>query len=546
MLAALRFYCLMIVLTTPVMTAIAATVDCGTIIIPPGIGIGPGSDVTSFNPLLVDSLYNSEASDLLFEQLIWVNEFHVIDYTRSVASAVSSPDNGMTYDITLRAWHWSDGVAVTARDVAYTYHLIQQLGSTYPGYGQGGMPDLIRSLTVTDATHLTITLTHQVNPNWFILNGLSQLLPLPQHIWGRYTLDQIWQNQSSPAFFQVIDGPLMLQHYAVGLDAVFVPNPAYDGPKMRFSRLIMKFINSEGQELQEVESHGLDVSNLPFALWNAAQHLPGVHIVTLPASYSWHELMPNLANAGTGFFKDVRVRQAIADAINQPEMIGLAMHGNGLPNYGPVPAQPASFLSPAARAGQFPVGYNPAKARALLGQAGFAPGPDGIMQKQGVRLSFTVLVPAGETMRIEMAESMQENLRAVGIEMKVHQVEFNQMMALMVGPPAGWQALFMAMNLVGYPSGESLFTAGGFYNNGHYVSAEMDRLVADSTDRPGMAGLFAYEDYASAQQPVIFLPVEKYSLLVRNGLHGVEDFANPANPAGIWSPDRLYCTNDAP
>jgi peptide/nickel transport system substrate-binding protein len=54
-----------------------------------------------------------------------------------------------------------------------------------------------------------------------------------------------------------------------------------------------------------------------------------------------------------------------------------------------------------------------------------------------------------------------------------------------------------------------------------------------------MGGLFAYEDFASAQQPVIFLPNEQYSILVRNGIHGVQDFINPL---GVWAPEKLYCT----
>ncbi len=520
----------------------AAPGDCGTIIIPPGIGIGPGSDVTSFNPLLVDSLYNSEAADLLFEQLFWINRYHEIDWQRSVASAVTTPDQGKTYIVTMRPWHWSDGVPVTAADVAYTFNLIKQLGSTYPGYDTGGMPDIIASFTVTDPEHFTVVLKRQVNPDWFILNGLEQLMPLPSHVWSHFTLDEIWQKQSSPAFFQVVDGPLVVQHLAVGQDAVFVPNPRYDGPKMHFGRFVIKFMDNENAELQGVESGDLDMSNLPFAVWDAARHMKGVRVVTLAPSYSWHELVPNMLNPATKFFADVRVREAMADAINQPQMINLAMHGQGVAVYNPVPPVPATFLSPAARAGDYPVGYNPGKAIALLQAAGFSKGPDGIMQKAGQKLSFTVFIPAGEPMRIEMAESMQQDLHAVGIEMKVRQVEFNQMMAVMVGPPDGWEALFFAMDIDGYPSGESQFTSGAFYNNNGYTDKLMDKYIAESTDKPGLDGLFAYEDYASAQQPVIFLPVEKYSVLARDGLQGVENFFNPL---GLWSPDQLYCTAPA-
>ncbi len=533
----------LILAVSPALAADPRRTDCGTIIIPPGIGEGPGADVTSFNPLLVESLYNTEAADLLFAQLIWINRYHQIDYSRSVASSVTSPDNGTTYDVTLRSWHWSDGVPVTSTDVQYTFELLKQLGTTSPYYGQGGLPDIIRRFAVKDATHFTIVLARRVNPTWFILNGLYGLQPLPQHFWSRYTLNQIWQNQSTPHFFSVVDGPLTVQKYVVGQEVVFVPNPHYDGPKMHFRRFIMRFMDSEGEELQQVESHDLDITNLPFALWNAAQHLPGLHIVPLPPSYSWHELIPNMGNHATPFFGDVRVREAIADAINQPEMIGLAMHGHGDPVYGPVPPLPRTFLSPAALAGKYPVAYDPEKAIALLQQAGYSRGRDGIMQRDGKRLAFTLMIPADQTMRIEMAESIQQDLHAVGIGMKVQQVEFNQMMALNAGGPTQlWQAMMFADNLNPYPSGEAEFRTGGFYNTNGYTDPRMDRLVDQSTSQPGMDGLFAFEDYTSAQQPVIFLPVEAYAVLVRNGLNGVADFINPL---GLWSPEQLYCTAPA-
>ena len=520
-------------------------IDCGTVIIPPGVGLGPGSDITSFNPLLVQSEYNLQAADLMFAQLLWIDRSHKIDYSRSVASAVVTPDHGKTYNITLRSWHWSDGVPVTAADVAYTLHLIRQLGTTWTGYGTGGMPDIIRSLTIVAPTHLTIVLKTAVNPDWFIMNGLQVLQPLPAHVWGRYTLDQVWQNQSTPKFFSVVDGPLVVRQLVVGQDAVFVPNPRYDGPPMHFQRFILKFENSEGMELQAVESHDIDISNLPFSLWNAAQHLPGLHIVPLAPSYSWHELIPNMANKSTGFFADVRVRDAMADAIDQSQIVRLAFHGHGDPVHGPVPPDPASFLSPAAQANRYPVAYDPQKARALLAASGFVSGADGILQKDNKPFAFTLMIPADQTMRIEMAEVIQQDLRAVGIDMKVSQVEFNQMMALNIGPAAGWQAMLFASDVNAYPTGESEFKTGSFYDTNGYHNPVMDKMIDESTSSPGMSGLFAYEDYASAQQPVIFLPVEAYAVLVRNGLLGVKEFLDDLNPYALMKPDQLYCEGAA-
>jgi peptide/nickel transport system substrate-binding protein len=515
---------------------------CGTIVIPPGIGAGAGADISSFNPMLVQSLYNEEAANLIFMQLIWISPDHTVDYSRSLISAVTTPDQGTTYQITLRPWHWSDGVPVTAADVLYTFNLAKQLGGTWTAFGTGGMPTIIKSFTITDPTHFTITLTRRVNPTWFILNGLQTLQPVPAHVWGHYNQDQIWQNQSSPAFFRVVDGPLYVSKLFVGQDAVFLPNPAYEGPKLHFSRLIIKFMNSEDSELQAVESGDLDMANIPFPLFDMAKNLPGLRVVSLPALYGFNELIPNLANPTSPYFADVRVRQAMADAISQPQIIALAMHGHGDEIHSAVPVEPPTFLSPAGLANHYPTSYNPEKARELLQQAGFTPGPDGIMQNNGQKISFTILVPAGQDLRLEMIQTIQQNFRAVGIRMTVQQVEFNQLLALLVGARQSWQAILLATTLSGYPSGEGNFNTGGYYNDNGYSNPKMDSYITASTDTPGLSGLYAYQDYSAEQQPVIFLPEEKYSILTRTGLNGIDKFLSPI---GLWAPDELTCTAGA-
>ena len=154
----LALFALLASTTAPLPSSAQGPQNCGTIVIPPGLGIGPGADVTSFNPLLISSLYNQEAAYLMFEQLLWINRYHQIDWSRSIASAVTTPDNGKTYDVTMRPWKWSDGVPVTSADVLYAFQLIKAFGTSYSGYGSGGMPDIVQSLTAQDSEHFTIVL----------------------------------------------------------------------------------------------------------------------------------------------------------------------------------------------------------------------------------------------------------------------------------------------------------------------------------------------------------------------------------------------------
>jgi len=515
--------------------------DCGTIVIPTGIGVSSSADITSMNPLFGTSEYNAEIGDMMFMGLIWINRFQKIDWSRSLASGIAISPDDTVYTVTLRPWHWSDGAPVTTADVAYTFDLIKQLGVTYEDYGIGGMPNLIKSLNVISPTVFQVVLKHQVNPEWFIYNGLSQFTPFPRHAWGRDTLDQIWQGQSSPAFFNVVDGPLRPQALDIGLQIVMVPNPAYDGPKMHFQRLIFRFLESDGAALQGLQSGDLDMVNVPMPLWNAVQHLPGMYIVTLPPSPSWNNVSVNFQNPQVGFFNDVKVRQAMEDSIDQNTIVRVVDHGLGAADYGPVPPALFAFLTPAMQRGIYPVGYDPAKAHALLTADGWSPGPDGVMQKNGVRLSFVDLLSSGDAQLEQEAEVIQADLRRSGIEMKVREVDFNLLLAL-INQPLAWQAAEYANNATSYPTGEGFFSTGATYNNEGYSDKTMDKLIDASINQPGLQNLYAYETYASAQQPFIFFESDGEAILANDRIHGIADFIDPA---GNFSPEQLYCTGPA-
>ncbi|WP_298216687.1 peptide ABC transporter substrate-binding protein [Acidocella sp.] len=525
--------------------AMAAPVagDCGTIILPTGIGIAPGADITGFNPLLSNSLYNAEAAGAMFQPLIWVNGWTLgIDWSRSLASAIATPDEGLSFDVTMRPWMWSDGAPVTSADVAFTWKLIQQFGPAYAGYGAGGMPGIVRELRVTGPRSFTVLLRRRVNPQWFILNGLGQLTPLPAHAWAAYDSDEIYQRQSDVGFFQVVDGPLRPAALNIGQDMVFTPNPVWPGGGLHFSRLIFKFVQSAGQTLQQFEAGELDMINAPMALWRVIQSLPGARMARLAPGIGFDEMALNLRNPEVAFFRDVRVRQAMADAIDQEEMISLIDHGLGEAHRGPVPPQPPVFLTPAMRDGRYPVGYDPARARALLREAGFTPGPDGILEKNGQRLSFTELTGADNAAGEQMTVMIQAYLRRVGIEMKARRIEFNQMLALLNDPGADWQAAALGESGTAYPTGEDLFKTGSYGNAGGYSDPEMDRLIDASTSEPGLEALYAYETYASAQQPVIFLPTGAVALLVKERIAGAAGFADPL---GNYDYAALSCPGPA-
>lgn len=118
-------------------------------------------------------------------------------------------------------------------------------------------------------------------------------------------------------------------------------------------------------------------------------------------------------------FDDERVRVALAHAINVPEMVRFILYGHGTPSTGIYTPQ-MWFFNPHIQ----PLAYDKALARRLLAEAGWSPGPDGILQKVGKRFSFTLLTNNANEIRRDIATLVQDNLRDIGIEVKIETYEW--------------------------------------------------------------------------------------------------------------------------
>ena len=520
----------------------AAPAPCGTVIVPPGVGTGTGpADVTSLNPFLITSLYNGEAAGLLYESLLWVNRRHTITWSRSLATSVAITHDDTVFTVTMRPWRWSDGVPVTTRDVTFTFDLIKRLGKTYPGYGQGGIPTLVKSLDVLGPHRFRVVLKHKVNPTWFELTGLSQLQPFPAHEWAKYSVDRMWRLQSTPSFFKVVDGPYKIQKFMLGRYISFVPNPTYQGHGSEIARFVMRFLNAPGAEIEGLKTGTLDASNLPFSLWQAGRALKGIRVLKLTPQFGFQLIYLNFRNKSVPFFRDVRIRQAMEDAIDQTQYIRVLLHDTTQPQWGPVPVDPPTFLSPEAKAGNYPVGYDPAKARRLLDAAGWKQGRNGIREKGGKKLAFTIVIPSGSVTGTLTTELQQADLRKVGIAMTIRELNFNQEIALLYKPKQ-WQAMAFGWSMGAYPDNAAQFATDGAYNQSGYSDGKMDRLLQAVTTEPGLKALYAYQNYASAQQPELFQANPGVVVLVRKGLRGVRKFISPT---GAWSPQYLHWTTGA-
>jgi ABC-type transport system substrate-binding protein len=113
------------------------------------------------------------------------------------------------------------------------------------------------------------------------------------------------------------------------------------------------------------------------------------------------------------------VRRALAHAVDVPSMVRYILYGHGLQSTGIFTPQ-MWFFNPDTQ----PLQYDPEKAKALLQEAGWTPGPDGILQKNGERFSFTLITNNGNEVRRDIATLAQDGLKKIGIEVKVELYEW--------------------------------------------------------------------------------------------------------------------------
>ncbi len=169
-------------------------------------------------------------------------------------------------------------------------------------------------------------------------------------------------------------------------------------------------------------------------------------------------------------FNDPRVREATAlaidrDALNKAALDGLgAVVSNAFPPSAPFEIVPAQ-------------GTDVARARQLLDEAGWRPGPDGVRVKDGRRLAFTLYSYPGRAELTPMAVVIQSQLKALGYDIQVQQVQ--DITKQLQG--GDFDASMYSLNTL--PTGDPLYllgyslAKGGGTNYGGYNSPQMETIV---------------------------------------------------------------------
>jgi peptide/nickel transport system substrate-binding protein len=341
--------------------------------------------------------YTLLVQQVLFAPLFYSDDHGVIQ--PGLASAVPSVQNGgissdgRTYTFHLRrGLRWSDGTALTARDVDFSWRLwtnprlASSISSTLGFDHIGG--------TTISSDGLTI-IFHLVQPYApFVAAWTDAPGPLPAHTLGLIKP----QNVADSGFAlapNVNSGPFTLSPTRDGAGSpqpevrkgdriVVVRNRFYYRTGEGYPYLdsiVFRIIHSQAELLSALRKHTVDVAwLLPISDLDLLRRIPGIKVLPLRDG-NWEAAIINLRRP---LFQDVRVRQALQYGLDRGAEIRNVWHGMASPIGSD---QPPS--SPVYAATVKPYPYNPVLAGRLLDQAGWRLRADGFRHKGKAILSMT-------------------------------------------------------------------------------------------------------------------------------------------------------------
>ncbi|NTV03130.1 MAG: ABC transporter substrate-binding protein [Chlorobiaceae bacterium] len=404
------------------------------------IVVGVAADFDHLNPLLIQLSLSRELCSMIYPSLVrpdFDRQNGTIAYRPNAARSWEfSPDGrSATFHLDTRA-AWEDGHKVTARDFSFSYRLYGNpaVASSRQDYlndllhGTDGKVDFDRSVQVPDDSTLVLRFGRPMAPS-IVLDHFNDLMPVAEHLFRSYRPDEL--RQKSHELPIVGAGPFRVKEWARQSKLVLLSSPSSVLPHPGKTAMVTFVVVPEyTTRLAMLKSGQIDAlvgagGISPKDAAEMRQSNPGVSILPVRNRYFdsvvWLNIDAEAWRNGKAvrpnrFFGDRRVRQAMTYAIDRQAIIDGFM--------GPEHATVVNTtLSPAysAIADRTLHGYDydPDRAIALLKEAGWTPGPDGILQKQGMKFSFELAAPVGNPRRNYAATIIQQNLREIGIDCRL-------------------------------------------------------------------------------------------------------------------------------
>jgi peptide/nickel transport system substrate-binding protein len=388
--------------------------------------IGYLGDATSLNPVIATDGQSYIAEWPIFDSLVELDE--KLGVKPLLAESWEVSRDGLTYTFKLKKGvKWHDGKPFTARDVAFTFYSVLDPKVTTPhrGYFDAlvGFPELTnkdnpkkpeelaqKPIEVLDDHTIRFRLRYPYGAFLAVLvNPRAGIVP--EHLLKGVDLNTAEYNRKP-----IGTGPFKFVEWKRGERLVLEANADYHAGRPALDRLIYRVIPDAVVLLQELRAGGVDfIERPPLTEVGRLKQTPGLKVLTADNTlYTYFGFRQDVAP-----FDDIRVRRALYHAIDIPAIVREVLQGYGTVSNGQFPPGSWAF-DPSVK----PYAYDPNRAKALLAEAGWKPGPDGVLTKDGKRLSFSLRHDQADQTVKDTTIIIQEFLKKVGVEATIEPLDW--------------------------------------------------------------------------------------------------------------------------
>lgn len=482
-----------------------------------------------YNPLYSEGMYDTYVMESMFTALLSVDEKGMP--IEALAESYTVSEDGLTYSFTLiEGLKFDDGSPLTTADVEFTY--IAGCDKEYDGptdfvnttkikgakaYKEGTASS-IEGIKVVDEKTIEFTL-EEVNADAiydFTVGILSKEYYGKDYVQGylNYIKDLHAKPLGCGAYKFVENKP--------GQEVKLVANENYYLGKPNIPNLIYK-VTSADTRLQMLQTGEIDMDMITVNEDNVnkLQEAGFLDIHIFPTN-GYGYIGMNVENEK---FADPKVRQALTYGLNRAEIVEASFTGG----YADVINEPQSKESWAYSKGSNDYPYDPEKAAALLDEAGWKVGSDGIREKDGKKFEIKFTASTPNEVNEAIIPVAQANYQELGIKFEAEQMDFNAVREQVNSGKV--EMFFMAWGLTPAADATGVFGTGGAQNKTGYSNPELDALLLkglQEIDIEKRKVIYAdvYE-LMNEDLPYIFLYQRKDMWAVNSRVKGFDDQITP-------------------
>ncbi len=456
------------------------------------------------NPVLSPDVGSVLVNKVIFPGLVRPDE--QLRPSPDLATSWTVSEDGKVYTFALRhGVKWHDGAPFTSRDVQYTFEQIRDpraggfLWSDYTAIDHVEAPD---SFTVRFVLKTPFAA-------FLTLLGYNSGI-IPEHAFGGKPIaDNTAFNRGKP----IGTGPFRVVDAVPGSSLTLQANPDYYGSRPKLSEIIFKLVPDANAQIAALRAGELDLVTLEPASLPGIRDVGGIAIrqATIPQHYfvGFNQRLP--------MFKPALVRRALDLAVNRKAIIDGVLKGAADLPVGTIPVALGEWFADSLPRAP----TDTAEALRLLGQAGWTRAAGGLLRNaKGEPFRFTIRVDKGNPSREQSALALQQDWKAIGMEVSIETVEFAALVRDDL-QPGKFDAILIWWTTPPDPDQYSYYVTGQINNNVAYSNRLVDSLLAagrGETDLARRRGIYHAFQAAERDDPpvlVLYYPREIQAMTTR-------------------------------